>query len=282
MGGCRKTAFFYFYMMKHIKIEVLANEYQQEELVALFDEYATTGFEQTDDKLMAYFVEDGFEQDEVLKILEGYKYEISEIEEKNWNAEWERNFHPVVVDDFCAVRAHFHRPIPGVKYEIIITPKMSFGTGHHATTYMMIEQMRELDFTDRTVFDFGTGTGILAILAEKLGASNISAIDVDEWSIENAKENFERNNCHKIDVHLSTTIPSEQFDIMLANINRNVILQYMPHLKQSLKEKGKLLLSGLLLQDEDDIGKACRSHGFQLLNRRERSGWISMLYGNTL
>ena len=282
MGGCRKTAFFYFYMMKHIKIEVVANEYQQEELVALFDDYAATGFEQTDDKLMAYFVEDGFVQDEVLKILEGYNYAISEIEETNWNAEWERNFHPVIVDNFCAVRAHFHESISNVKHEIIITPKMSFGTGHHATTYMMIEQMQELDFAGKTVFDFGTGTGILAILAEKLGASNIAAIDVDEWSIENAKENFERNNCQKIDIHLSTTIPSEQFDIILANINRNVILQYMPHLKQSLREKGKLLLSGLLLQDEDDINKVCKSHGLRLLTRRERLGWISLLCVNTL
>src|SRR5215207_6644629 len=165
MRGCRKAAFFYFCIMKHIKIEIVANEHQQEELVALFDDYSATGFEQTDDKLMAYFVEDGFVQGEVLKILEGYNYEISEIEEKNWNAEWERNFHPVVVDDFCAVRAHFHGPILNVTHEIIITPKRSFGTGHHATTYMMLEQMRELDFTDKTVFDFGTGTGILAILA---------------------------------------------------------------------------------------------------------------------
>lgn len=268
--------------MKHIKIEITSNEYQQEELIALFDDYCPTGFEQTDEKLMAYFVEDGFVQDEVLKMLEGYQYIISEIEETNWNAEWERNFHPVIVDDFCAVRAHFHQPIANVKHEIIITPKMSFGTGHHATTYMMMKQMRELDFANKSVFDFGTGTGILAILAEKIGAANVTAIDIDEWSIENAKENIERNKCSKIDVHLSTTIPLQHFDFVLANINRNVILQYMPLLKKAFKPQGQLLLSGLLVQDEEDIRNACSSHNFSFQNKSEFSGWLSLLFINVL
>jgi len=267
--------------MKHIKIEIVANEYQQEELIAMFDDYSATGFEQTDDKLMAYFVEDGFIEDEVVKILEGYNYTISEIEETNWNEEWERNFHPVIVDDFCAVRAHFHEPISNVKHEIIITPKMSFGTGHHATTYMMMEQMKDLHFTNKKVFDFGTGTGILAIVAKKLGAATITAIDIDEWSIENAKENFERNNCSMIDVHLSTTIPSQQFDIIVANINRNVILQYLPQLKEALMPEGRLLLSGLLVQDEKDIRNAGHSHNLKLKKIKERSGWVSLLFINT-
>lgn len=268
--------------MKHIKIEIVTNEYQQEELIALFDEYSATGFEQRDEKLIAYFVEDGFVQDEVLKILEGYQYNISEVEEQNWNAVWERNFHPVVVDDFCAVRAHFHEAITTVKHEIIVTPKMSFGTGHHATTYMMMEQMREIDFENKTVFDFGTGTGILAILAHKLGAAKVTAIDVDEWSIENAEENFERNNCIAIDVQLSTTVPLEKFDIILANINRNVILQYLSHLKKALKHQSQLLLSGLLSEDENDIVAACQSHKLHLRKKLERAGWISLLFVNPI
>lgn len=268
--------------MKHIKLEIVANEHQQEELIALFDDYSATGFEQTDDKLIAYFVEEGFVLDEVLKILEGYQYSLSNIEEQNWNAEWERSFHPVIVDDFCAVRAHFHEPITNVKHEIIITPKMSFGTGHHATTYMMMEQMQDLDFTDKSVFDFGTGTGILAILAEKLEAASITAIDIDEWSIENAKENFERNNSRRIDVSLSTNIPSKQFDIILANINRNVILDYLPHLKKASKQNGEMLLSGLLVQDEEDIIEAYHLHQFHFKKRTEHSGWISLLFINAL
>ena len=132
-----------------------------------------------------------------MTVLSHFKFIFKEtlIPEANWNQVWESNFDPVIVDDFVAIRADFHEPVKGVSLEIIITPKMSFGTGHHATTYMMIEQMRELDFTGKSVFDFGTGTGVLAILAEKLGANKVIAVDNDEWSIENAEENFEKNNC---------------------------------------------------------------------------------------
>lgn len=264
--------------MKHIKIEVIANDYQQEELIALLDEYHATGFEQTDEKLVAYFLDENFAKDEVEKILEGYSCSSTEVEEKNWNEEWERNFQPVVVNDFVAVRAHFHEPIKGVQHEIVITPKMSFGTGHHATTHMMMQQMKSIDFQNKTVFDFGTGTGILAILAEKLGALKITAIDVDNWSIENAEENFSRNNCTKINVSLSSNIPNEQFDIILANINRNVILEYMPQLVKSLNEKATILFSGLLLADENDIKAAAEKNGLLFVNQTERQGWISLLF----
>jgi ribosomal protein L11 methyltransferase len=266
--------------MKHIKIEIVANEYQQEELIALLDEFCATGFEQTNEKLMAYFVENSFEKREVIHLLNGYQYEMSELDEQNWNEVWEQNFHPVVVDDFCAVRAHFHESITSVEHEIVITPKMSFGTGHHATTYMMMKQMQVIDFSNKTVFDFGTGTGILAILAYKLGAARVTAIDVDDWSIENARENFVRNNCTEIDVQLSTTIPSAQFDVILANINRNVILQYIVHLKNALGPHSLLLLSGLLAADEGVIISACEANSMQLQLKLERGGWISLLFGN--
>jgi ribosomal protein L11 methyltransferase len=264
--------------MKHIKIEVFANDYQQEELIALFDEYHATGFEQTDEKLMAYFPEENYAKDEIEKILEGYSFASTEVEEKNWNEEWERNFQPVVVDDFVAVRAHFHEAIKSVQHEIVITPKMSFGTGHHATTYMMMQQMKNIDFQNKTVFDFGTGTGILSILAEKLGASKIIAIDIDEWSIENARENFERNSCKKIDVSLSTGIPNQQFEIILANINRNVILEYLPQLVKSLTINATILFSGLLLADEKDVTSAAEKNGLLFVNQTERLGWISLLF----
>jgi ribosomal protein L11 methyltransferase len=266
--------------MKHIKIEIVANEYQQEELIALFDEYSATGFEQTGDKLLAYFVQECFVHEEVLKMLEGYEYQISDVEEQNWNAVWERNFHPVIVDDFCAVRADFHKTITTVKHQIIITPKMSFGTGHHATTYMMMAQMRDIDFMNKRVFDFGTGTGILAILARKLGAVSVTAIDVDEWSIKNAKENLERNYSDNIDIQLSTTIPSSQHDIILANINRNVIIQYFPLLKNALKKGSFLLLSGLLTTDENEVTAVAETYKLQLQKKLERSGWISLLFMN--
>jgi ribosomal protein L11 methyltransferase len=147
---------------------------------------------------------------------------------------------------------------------------------------MMIEQMQQIDFKNKMVFDFGTGTGILSILAEKLGASNIAAIDVDDWSIANAKENIERNDCSKISVNLSSQIPKQKFDIVLANINRNVILSYLPELNAGLKENSYLLLSGLLTSDEKDIMEACSSHNLRLLKHTERNNWISLLLVKTV
>lgn len=266
--------------MKHIQIEVIANDYQQEELIAFFDEYNATGFEQTDEKLIAYFNSEDYQMNEIEKILEGYSYHLTEVEEKNWNEEWERNFQPVIVDDFVVVRAHFHAPLSTVQHEIVITPKMSFGTGHHATTYMMMQQMREVDFQNKKVFDFGTGTGILAILAEKLGAVEVAAIDVDDWSIDNARENFERNHCNKIEASLSSQIPITDYDIILANINRNVILDYMPQLVKSLRKNSFILFSGLLIADERDITASAELNGLSFVKKGERLGWISLLFVN--
>lgn len=266
--------------MRHIQLDIIATAFQQEELIALFDDYNPTGFEQTDEMLKAYFEEKYFSHDEILKILEGYDYGIAIVEEQNWNMVWEQNFQPVVVEDFCAVRAHFHEPIKNIEHEIIITPKMSFGTGHHATTYMMMQQMREINFHEKEVFDFGTGTGILAILAEKLGAAGVSAIDVDEWSIENASENFEQNGCTKTGVTLSSDLPNKQIDVILANINRNVILAYIESLVKILKNGSLVLFSGLLVADEEAIKDAAAQHGLQFEKRAERQGWISLLFVN--
>lgn len=267
--------------MNSIQISIIATEQEQEILISQLEELYANGFEQTQDALIAYFPENNFESYAVNGILKNYQYSITTVEEQNWNAVWESNFEPVVVEDFCAIRAEFHEPITNVSYEIVITPKMSFGTGHHATTYMMIQQMKDMDFTGKHVFDFGTGTGILAILAEKLGSEKIQAIDVDDWSIENAWENINRNGCSKINVELSSQLPAQQFDIILANINRNVILQYLPGLKEILNnEQGELLLSGLLVSDKEDIMKACMNQGLKLIKELERNNWISLLFVN--
>jgi ribosomal protein L11 methyltransferase len=268
----------YFCSMKHIQFEIIANEYQQEEIIALLDDFHPAGFEQTDETLKAYFDEITLDREAVMQVLSGYDCTITTIEEQNWNAVWEQNFQPVIVEDFCAVRAHFHQPITNVEHQIIITPKMSFGTGHHATTYMMMQQMRHIDFQHKTVFDFGTGTGILAILAEKLGAEKITAIDVDDWSIENAKENFQRNGCSRIAVTLSSQLPKENFDVILANINRNVLLDYMDALTKIVKPGGVVLLSGLLASDEQDIISAAEKQGLQFQKKEEKNGWISLLF----
>lgn len=196
----------------------------------------------------------------------------------NWNAVWESNFQPIVVNDFCGVRAGFHAPLDTVTHEILIDPEMAFGTGHHATTYMMIELMEEIDFTHQFVFDFGCGTGILAILAAKMGASSIDAIDVSLAAYENTLKNTDVNNVHNINAVHGTleVLEPKQYDIILANINRNVLLEAMPSLFARVKSGGQVLLSGILLADLPLIKQAALDSGFQTGKHLERDGWIAL------
>lgn len=263
--------------MNHIQISIEAAEAQQELLISELSDLGATGFEQTETHLLVYFEEASFPSYEVNKLLEQYNVKVQTIQQQNWNAVWESNFQPVIVDDFCAVRAHFHAAVATVAHEIIITPKMSFGTGHHATTYMMMVQMRNIEFKDRKVFDFGTGTGILAILAEKLGAASVTAIDNDEWSIENGKENAVRNGCTRINLYFASSVPNDRFDVILANINRNVILMHLPDLAKAVVPYGWVLFSGLLTGDEQDIVEACGQVGLQLIKQETKNNWISLL-----
>ena len=266
--------------MDTIQITITVREDQQEILISDLSELGADGFEQTDTHLLAYFNEHIFKSYDVNELLKNFNFHINTVKEQNWNEVWENNFQPVIVGDFCAVRAMFHQPINTVQHEILITPKMSFGTGHHATTYMMIEQMRDIDFHEKKVFDFGTGTGILSILAEKLGAASVTAIDVDDWSIINAEENIQENNCNRIALSLSSKIPDQSFDVILANINRNVILQYLSSLKKTLMPGGQILFSGLLTTDQKDIVEACVQQGMVLLKQNERNNWISLVFVN--
>ncbi len=268
--------------MDSIKLSIKASEENQELLIASLSDLNATGFEQQEDELIAWFNEDDFDEVEILSLLSSYPYQIEKIKEQNWNELWEKDFQPVVVDDFCAIRAHFHEPITSVQHEIIITPKMSFGTGHHATTYMMIQQMKDIDFQNKSVFDFGTGTGILAILAEKLGARAITAIDLDDWSIKNAFENISHNQCYSIELYQSSRIPENKtFDIILANINKNVILQHLTTIVQAINSNGSLLLSGLLKEDEEEIISASKGLPLELERKISGGNWISLYFSKT-
>lgn len=248
-------------------------------LVAALSEAGFEGFEEGEGFLKAFIPAAAFDEEAVKAIAAQQQagFTQSVIGETNWNAVWESNFEPVVVDDFVGLRADFHPPVTGVEQEIVITPKMSFGTGHHATTYQMIGQMRDIDFTGKRVFDFGTGTGVLAILAERLGAATILAVDNDDWSIANTTENLERNQCSRVMVEKAETVPAHtQFDIILANINKNVILENMQSLAAQLAPGGTLLLSGLLVEDEADILTAASSRSLKLNRKTERNGWICL------
>lgn len=254
---------------------------QSDILIAQLSEIGFDGFQEEEQHLKAFIPASDLDEVAVNEIVNRLNIPFikSTIEETNWNAVWESNFQPVVVDDFVAIRANFHAAATGVEHEIVITPKMSFGTGHHATTFMMIQQMREIDFNNKTVFDFGTGTGVLAILAEKLGAATIYAVDNDEWSILNTKENIERNNAEKIRLEkIDVVTGGEPFDIILANINRNVILDNFSALKNKLPKNGTLLLSGLLEEDESIIMEAATSLALTLQKKILFNNWISLRF----
>jgi len=264
--------------MKYSEIRFVTSSAEQNEvLIAMLADIGFEGFEEVDNELRAFIKETEFNKktlDEIVT-LNHLNYSLSVIEQQNWNAQWESSFAPVIIGDFAAIRAGFHEPVVNVKHEIIITPKMSFGTGHHATTYLMMEQMSHLNFTDKTVLDFGTGTGVLAILAEKMGASEIMAIDNDNWSIDNAKENIANNNSVHIRIEKAETIDTGKiYDIILANINLNVILQSMPLITAACKPGGEILLSGFLVSDETQIKASLQSNGLIVTSVTQQKDWI--------
>ena len=266
--------------MNYIQITITAPEAEQEQLIAGLAPWDATGFEQTEKELIAWFKEERFPSYEVNEHLKNHMFRISTVPEKNWNEAWEKDFNPVVVDDFCAIRAGFHKPFTGVAFDIIITPKMSFGTGHHATTYMMVQQLKQLDINGKAVFDFGTGTGILSILAEKMGAASVTAIDNDDWSIRNAGENIAVNACSRIELLHASVVPSEKyFNLILDNINKNVILENLEALNRATVAGGKILLSGLILEDENEVVGAAAGLSLSLLHIIKKNNWISLLLG---
>ncbi|WP_299127327.1 50S ribosomal protein L11 methyltransferase [uncultured Winogradskyella sp.] len=203
-------------------------------------------------------------------------YEFNEIEQTNWNEEWEKNFKPIVVDDLVTVRAPFHK-VPSTNYDIIIEPKMSFGTGHHETTYMMIQYILKNDFKNKTVLDMGCGTGVLAILAEKVGAIKLDAIDIDNWCYLNSVENTERNNCNNISVYEGdvSLLKNQKYDSIIANINRNILLQDIPTYAKSLNKNGSLFLSGFYENDLELIKQKCAVNNLEFKDRIVKNNWIA-------
>lgn len=269
-------------MANYIQIEFQNISAEQSDvLLAQLSSIGFEGFEEGENSLKAFIPSGEFDEALLKEITSAHNLSFTQstIKETNWNAVWESNFDPVIVEDFVGIRADFHEPIKGVEHEILITPKMSFGTGHHATTYMMIQQMREIDFTGKTVFDFGTGTGVLAILAEKLGSINIVAIDNDEWSITNTTENLERNGVEKIELKkVDDAKGNKEYDVILANINKNIILENMDALVSQLKRGGSILFSGLLEEDETDIMNAVKSYPLNHIKKTSRNNWIALRF----
>jgi ribosomal protein L11 methyltransferase len=268
-------------MKRYFQIQIETNSSDEAEmLIAELSGIHFYAFEQENNVLKAYVNEDDFNLEILKKTLPAaMSFTKNIIEEENWNQQWESGIHPVIVNDFVAVRPSFHEAIKNVKHDLVITPKMSFGTGHHATTFLMIELMETLDFTNKTVLDFGTGTAVLAILAEKCGASKVIAIDNDEWSINNAKENIAANNCNRITVkHQSDLSRIEPVDIVLANINLNVLKNHADSLSSILNHHSTLLVSGFLTTDENEIQKVFEEKKLVKKTVKQRSDWLAILF----
>lgn len=252
---------------------------KSEVLIAMLQNTAFNGIEEHDNMLCIYYNEKNFDLIAIQEITTqlGLTFEIKTIEEQNWNETWEKSFEPICIENKVAVRADFHKPYTHCEYEIIITPKMSFGTGHHPTTRLILALMYDMSFYNTSVLDFGCGTGVLSIFAEKKGATQLDAIDNDKWSIENTQENILKNNCQYISVSdQDITTLNGRYDYILANINLHILISYAHTLYELLKSEGIIILSGVLISDEIKILDVYLKNGFVLKKKQKENEWIAL------
>jgi ribosomal protein L11 methyltransferase len=271
--------------MDYIQYKVNCAQELTDILIALFGEYPFDTFEEDESGMSAYIPAQ--EEDEATKnaiqVLQqqfDFQYERIFVPAQNWNEVWESNFEPIVVDNFCGLRAEFHPPISHVKHELLIQPKMAFGTGHHATTYQMIQQMQFIDFTDKRVLDYGCGTGVLAMLAAKEGAGFVEAIDIDEWAYENTLENININNSAAVHVVQGdlALVKDKTYDVVLANITFNVISTSLEALSLMIPSGGWLLTSGFYLGHGKMLMLQATDYGFQAVRESQRNDWACVVF----
>lgn len=272
--------------MYHTRLSIICDPSFSEILIAEIAQAGFDSFLENENGFEAYAEVDRFDQHRVEQIQKKYKevkpleFAWDRIEKRNWNEEWEKSYAPIIVDDRCLIRAEFHQIEKKYPYEITITPKMSFGTGHHQTTCLMIKAQMDIDHQNKKVMDAGCGTAILSIMASKLKAEKIDAFDIDEWSVINGKENIEVNNCRNINIRqgmISELTFDDNFDIILANINKNILLNEMPQYVSYLNPDGYLLLSGFYERDISDL--MVRAHQYQLkqVSSEVMENWASLL-----
>ena len=270
-------------MNQYLKVSVPADASLADILIAELGELNYDSFEEMEHELHAYVEESLFEHAALTSVLQRYgisgDFKVEKLDNINWNLQWEKNFDPVFIPGKVQIRATFHQPQPDYTYDIVINPKMSFGTGHHETTYLIVTEQLNIDHNGKAVLDVGTGTGILAIMAHKLGADTITATDVDDWCIENCRENFGLNGLNKFDILQGTidklTLPGN-YDIIFANINKNVLMDEMIFYQKLLSDSGLLVLSGFYDHDADDIIAKARSFGLAVKTRNSRNNWAMM------
>lgn len=254
-----------------------------EQLTAILGELGFESFVEADNELLAYIPVEKYNSsilnDELLtpEIRNNVEFSVVVIPNQNWNAVWESNFQPVTIDNRCYIRAPFHPADPEIEFEIIIEPKMSFGTAHHETTFLMLKFLLELDLTGKAVLDMGCGTGVLAILTALKGCRDITAIDNDEWAYKNTLENIQSNNTPYINVYLgdASLLENRNYDVIIANINRNILLNDMSVYAKSLKANGLLLLSGFYYADLDVIKASALKSGLEFSTYKEKNNWVA-------
>jgi ribosomal protein L11 methyltransferase len=272
--------------MFYTRLNVKCDPDFTEILIAELGEIGFDTFEESSDGFDAFVENENFNKSELDDLKNRYDsqtplvFSFHRIEKKNWNEEWEKSYEPIIVDDRCMIRADFHKPAKAYPYEIIITPKMSFGTGHHQTTHLMISQQMKIDHKRKRVMDAGCGTAILSIMACKLGASEVAAFDIDEWSVINGNENIQLNNCNNIRIQqgkINDVNLDGEFDIILANINKNVLLSEISVYSKFLSKNGKLLLSGFYTTDIPDLLLEASKSNLREGGRDERDNWATVL-----
>lgn len=271
--------------MDYLEFKITCAEDFREILIAELAEIGFDSFLETETGLDAYAPEVDFNREAYEQVIENYRdaAQIKVTEGKmpkvNWNEEWEKNYDPIAVDDLVYVRASFHESQPGFRHEIVINPKMSFGTGHHATTYQVLRLQGEIDHQGKRVLDVGSGTGILAIMAHLLGANKVEAFDIDDWCVDNGNENFDLNGL-TTRMGLGTirqVNPQGPFDIILANINKNVLLDELKIYADLLLSGGYLLLSGFYTEDIEDLVQEANKHGLELLKTSSKDNWAALI-----
>lgn len=277
--------------MDYIKsiFKVSSNEdFVKDVLSAELAEIGYESFETETDNLIAYCPINQFDKENVLNLLQEFPFETSisvvheEMKAQNWNEEWEKNFFsPIIVENRCVIHSSFHTEIPQLEYNILIDPRMSFGTGHHSTTSLMIASMLEMNMQNKNMLDMGCGTAVLAILAKKMGAKSVVGIDIDEWAYKNALDNIQLNDCQEIDIRMGGVeqlTENDSFDVIFANINRNILLNDMEKYVNVLTTNGHLFMSGFYENDIEMIRQKAETLGLQFVSYKEKSTWVAVQF----